>query len=155
MADRESGTRKLSYDPAADVALRYPEWLVASVDLGGLIPEVLCPVRRVILLERALGPVDRRCSLAHAIAHIDLGHTHPVTGHYENREEAAANALASRRLIPLRDYAEVLAWTRDPAEVAAELVVDRATLRIRESGLDRTDRRAIRGLLRRCVREPA
>lgn len=155
MADRESGPRGLSYDPSADIALRYPDWRVGTVDLGGVIPEVLCPVRRVILLERSLGPVVRRCSLAHAIAHIDLGHTHPVSGHYENREEAAANDLASRRLIPLRDYAEVLAWTRDPAEVAAELVVDRATLRVREAGLDRADRRAIRGMLRRCVAEPA
>ncbi|MFL6062296.1 MAG: ImmA/IrrE family metallo-endopeptidase [Marmoricola sp.] len=155
MADREGRPRQLSYDPADDVARRYPDWLVAHADLGGLIPEVLCPVRRVILLERGLGPARRRCSLAHAIAHIDLGHTHPVTGHFENREEAAANDLAARRLIPLRDYAEALSWTRDPAGVAAELVVDPETLRVREARLDRADRRALRTMMRRCVREPA
>ncbi|WP_183407628.1 ImmA/IrrE family metallo-endopeptidase [Nocardioides marmoriginsengisoli] len=155
MADREDGSRQLSYDPRADIARRHPDWIVGTGDLGGLIPEVLCPVRRVILLERSLSPVVRRCSLAHAIAHIDLDHTHPVTGHYENREEAAANVLAARRLIPLRDYAAALTWTREPAEVAAELVVDAATLRVRESGLTTADRRTIRGLLRRCVREPA
>lgn len=155
MADREGRSRQLTYDPASDIAHRYPDWLVALADLGGLIPEVLSPARRVILLERNLGPVRRRCSLAHAIAHLDLGHDHPVTGHYENREEAAANDLAARRLIPLRDYAEVLSWTRDPAEVAAELVVDRETLRVRETSLDRADRSALRALMRRCVREPA
>jgi hypothetical protein len=155
VADREVGSRQLSYDPRADIALRHPEWLVASGDLGGLITEALCPVRRVILLDSSLGPVVRRCSLAHAIAHIDLGHTHPVSGYYENREEAAANALAAERLIPLADYAVALSWTREPSEIAAELVVDRATLRIREAGLTTADRRIVRRLLRRCVAEPA
>jgi hypothetical protein len=155
VADREGGPRQLSYDPGADIGARYPDWLVGEADLGGLIPEVLCPVRRVVLLERSLAPVAARCSLAHAIAHLDLGHTHAVTGHYENREEAAANDLAARRLIDLRDYARVLAWTRDRAEVASELAVDAPTLRVREAGLDRTERRALRGLLRRSVREPA
>lgn len=155
MADREGSPRRLSYDPSADIAARYPDWLVGSADLGGLISEVLCPVRHVILLDQTLGLPDRRCSLAHAIAHIDLGHTHPVSGYYENREEAAANALAARRLIPLPAYAEALSWTREPAEVAAELVVDRSTLAVREAGLTRSDRKALRGLMRRAVKEPA
>lgn len=154
MADREDGSRQLSYDPAADIAVRHPDWLVAAGDLGGLIAEALCPVRRVILLDRTLTPPAYRCSLAHAIAHIDLGHTHPVSGFYENREEAAANELASRRLISLEDYATALSWSRDPTEMAAELFVDEATLRSRKASLTTADRRAVRRMLRRYVPEP-
>ncbi len=149
MADRSGGPPALSYDPGADVARRYPDWLVADADLGGLIAEVLCPARRVILLDHTLGPAVVRCSLAHAIAHLDLGHTHPVRGHFENREEAAANDLAARRLIPLEDYAAALSWTRNPDEVAAELVVDGATLRAREARFTTADRRFVRRRTRR------
>lgn len=144
MADRTGGPHALSYDPVADVARRYPDWLVADADLGGLVAEVFCPLRRVILIDRSLGPYVARCSLAHAIAHLDLGHTHPARGHFENREESAANVLAARRLIPLEDYAAALRWTRHPDEVAAELAVDGATLRIRESRFTAADRRFVR-----------
>jgi hypothetical protein len=154
VADQPGGSAALSYDPVADVARRYPDWLVADADLGGLVAEVLCPARRVILLDRTLGPEVVRCSLAHAVAHLDLGHTHPVRGHFENREESAANDLAARRLIPLSDYATVLTWTRDPYEIAAELAVDGATLRIREAGFTLADRRFVRRRTRRS-HEPA
>jgi len=149
VADRTGGPSALSYDPVADVARRYPDWLVADADLGGLIAEVFCPSRRVILLDHTLGPAVVRCSLAHAIAHLDLGHTHPVRGHFENREEAAANDLAAHRLIPLDDYAAALSWTRDPDEIAAELAVDGATLRIREARFTAADRRFVRRRTRR------
>lgn len=149
MADRTGGTTALSYDPVADVARRYPDWLVADADLGGLIAEVFCPARRVILLDHSLGPAVVRCSLAHAIAHLDLGHTHPVRGHFENREETSANDLAAQRLISIDDYAAALSWTRDPAELAAELAVDGATLRVREARFTAADRRFVRQRTRR------
>lgn len=151
MADRTGGSSALSYDPVADVARRYPDWWVADADLGGLISEVFCPARRVILLDHTHGPAVVRCSLAHAIAHLDLGHTHVVRGTFENREEAAANDLAARRLIPLADYADALSWSRDPDEIAAELAVDGATLRFREARFTAADRRFVR---RRARRSP-
>lgn len=151
MADRTGGPGVLSYDPRADVAHRYPDWLVADADLGGLVAEVFCPRRQVILIDGSLGPYVARCSLAHAIAHLDLGHTHPVRGHFESREESAANTLAAQRLIPLEDYAAVLTWTRDPAEVADELAVDGATLRIRENRFTAADRRFVRRRTRRFL----
>ncbi len=144
MADRTGGSGPLSYDPVADVARRYPDWLVAEADLGGLVAEVFCPMRRVILLDSTLGPYVARCSLAHAVAHLDLGHTHPARGHFESREELAANTLAAERLIPLEDYAAALAWTREPDEIAEVLAVDGATLRIREARFTAADRRFVR-----------
>lgn len=149
MADRKGGSGALSYDPVADVARRYPDWLVADADLGGLVAEVFCPTRRVILVDSTLGPYVARCSLAHAIAHLDLGHTHPARGHFESREEMSANILAAERLIPLEDYAAALTWTRDPDEIAEVLAVDGATLRIREARFTTADRRFVRRRTRR------
>lgn len=141
-------TDRAGYDPGADLALRYPDWVLADADLGGLVTEVLCPERRIILLDRAQTHAVRRSSLAHAVAHLDLDHTHPVRGYFENREEAAANDLAARRLIPLPVYAATLSWTRAPEEVAAELGVDRATLRVREARLTKAEREVLRRLAR-------
>lgn len=144
MADRSGGSRQLSYDPGADAALRYPTWTVAEADLGGVIPEVLSVRRRVILVERASSPAVRRCSLAHAIAHLDLGHGAVASGWFEAREEAAADALAAARLIPLPALSAALAWSRDRAAIAAELEVDAQMLSARERGLSDRERRQLR-----------
>jgi Zn-dependent peptidase ImmA (M78 family) len=144
VADRAGGPQGLIYDPGADLALRYPDWLVADGDLGGVVPEVLCLVRRVILIEQDQHAAAKRSSLAHAIAHLDLGHRRVLAGFFENREEAEADQLAARRLIPLASLAHVLTWTRSPGEVAAELDVDAQTLRVREHALTRAERRVLR-----------
>lgn len=155
MADREGGTPALNprgrYDPERDAGLRYPEWLVAHVDLGGVVPEVLCRRRRVILLDRGLDPAGARSSLAHALAHLDLGHAETLAGFFERREERAADDLAARRLIPLGPWAAALRWSASDAEVAAELEVDRQMLEVRRRGLSGAER--IR--LRRLVGSPA
>jgi len=152
VADREGGTPQLRYDPAADAAARYPEWVVSTADLGGIIPEVLSRSRRVILLEREHPPAQRRSSLAHALAHLDLGHAQTPGGWFERREEVEAEDLASRRLIPLADLATVLAWSRDHDEVARELGVDVSMLELRRSRMGTDERRRLRRLLARSDR---
>lgn len=137
----------MSYDPAEDALLRYPDWVIAEADLGGIIPEVMSPSRKVILLEHRHNAAVRRCSLAHAIAHLDLGHHHTLAGWFEKREEAQADDLAARRLVPLEALAHALAWTRSRDEIAVELEVDLPTLDVRERGLTTSDRRRLRALL--------
>src|SRR5690242_18573471 len=76
VANRPSITGTLTgcdYDPGADAARRYPDWVIRHRDLRG-VPEVMCPTRKVILLEDTHDRASRRCSLAHAVAHIDLAH---------------------------------------------------------------------------------
>ena len=147
MADRESGTPQLRYDPEADAAARYPDWIVSTADLGGVIPEVLCRSRRVILLEREHDAAQRRSSLAHALAHLDLGHAQARAGWFEQREEAAAEDLASRRLIPLPSLARALSWSREREVVARELGVDVAMLALRQDRMRTEERRRLRRLL--------
>jgi hypothetical protein len=141
----------LTYDPDSDLATRYPDWLVGTADLGGVIPEVLSTGRRIILLDERLARSARRSSLAHAIAHLDLGHGQTLPGWFENREEAEADALAARRLIPVEDLARALAWSRDRDDVAAELDVDRGMLAARERSMVRAERRTLTRLLARAV----
>ena len=94
MAIRESHASALTkYDPRNDARGRYPDWIIEHVDLWGLT-EVMCPSRRVILLHDG---GDRSVGVAHAVAHLDLGH---VTrgGLITDDQETAAVALAERRL---------------------------------------------------------
>lgn len=144
MADRTHRAGALTYDPAADLASRYPEWVVGRADLGGLVPEVLCWVRQVILVDASSSPEVQRSSLAHAIAHLDLGHTRTIAGYFENREESRADELAAERLIPLEALADALRWSRDRNEVAGQLGVDLTMLQTRERGLRPAERRRLR-----------
>ncbi|MCW2784385.1 MAG: hypothetical protein JWP74_902 [Marmoricola sp.] len=113
-------------------------------DLGGIVPEVLCLERRVILIEREQSIAGQRSSLAHAVAHLDLGHGWTTPGFFENREEAEADRLAAGRLIPLDAFAAAICWAGSRAEVAAELAVDLPMLRAREESLSRAERRWLR-----------
>lgn len=149
MAGQRGCAEALRYDPAEDALLRYPDWVIREVDLGGIIPEVMSPSRRVILLEHRHNAAVRRCSLAHAIAHLDLGHHETLGGWFEKREEAQADELAARRLVPVEALARAIAWSTSHEEMAAELEVDLATLEVREQRLTRGERRRLGELLRR------
>lgn len=118
------------YDPGADMAARYPGWVVRKAPLGA-VPELLCPRRRVVLLDERLGATERRCALAHAVAHLDLGHGLTMDRRAETQEENAADDLAAVRLMPVELLADVGAWALSRAEAAAELDVTEALLLIR------------------------
>jgi hypothetical protein len=82
-----------------------------------------------IWLDKRLGQVERRCTLAHELEHLHRGHRgcqDPVT-------EAHVAAMAARHLLPdPHAVADALVWSRGDLEVAAdELWVDEPTLRAR------------------------
>jgi Zn-dependent peptidase ImmA (M78 family) len=140
MADREGGTRAVRYEPGRDAADRYPDWVIRHRALSHGIPEVMCRRRKVILIESAETWPAKRCSLAHAVAHLDLGHTTTPAGVFERDQEIDANQLAARRLITVEDLAAVLCWTRYDTEIAEELEVDLETLRTRKRHLHPSER---------------
>lgn len=128
MGDRAGRAGTLSiYDPGADAAQRYPDWVIRHRPLGG-IPEVLSARRKVILINRDATPAERRCSLAHAVAHLDLMHDQTPGGIFVAYQERDANLLAAGRLVPVEAFVELLSWTQSMSEIAAELCVDLATL---------------------------
>lgn len=82
----------------------------------------------------------RRSTLAHELAHLELGHVDGCTA----REDAAADQLAARRLITLEALADAVAWARSIEEAADELWVDAATLRTRLDHLHPSERAHLR-----------
>lgn len=142
MVDRQGGSRALTYDPGHDAAVRLPDWVIRHHDLRG-IPEVLCPDRKVILVERSDSRIVRRCSLAHAIAHIDLDHR-SVDGLLSYRQELAADRVAARRLIHVRHLAEAWLWSETFEECAYELDVEQRYLVLRLERLHPAERHFLR-----------
>lgn len=119
------------YDPGDDLAMRYPDWVWRRRDLRG-IPEVLCRRRQVILTDRPLDRIESRCTLAHAVAHLDLQHLSVFDGVVEAREELAADKLAARRLLRVDDMADALMEDRPTEDTARLLRVTLDVLRTRD-----------------------
>lgn len=90
-----------------------------------------CPASQTILLASNLTQAERRCALAHELAHIDLGHTGRAAAVERHRQERQADELAARRLITLPALVDAVLWARDEYEAADELWVDPGTLHTR------------------------
>jgi hypothetical protein len=86
----------------------------------------------VIVLERSLGQVERRCTLAHELEHLRRGDR----GCQPEVVEARVRHAAARWLLPdPGTVADALVWAGGDLEVAAdELWVDEPTLRARLDG---------------------
>lgn len=91
------------------------------------------PDQKVLLLDKRQTRREMRCTVAHELEHIirgdhDVSVVSPIL---QARQEVAACAAASRRLIPLGRLVDALLWSQDEHELAEELNVDEDTLRIR------------------------
>lgn len=119
------------YSPWEHIGTDYPEWVVRHRPLHGA-REALCWRRRVILIELEQSTAASRCSLAHAIGHLDLNHeAGETTARFRDREERAADTLAARRLLPLERLIDTARWANSRAEALDLLWVDDATLTAR------------------------
>ncbi len=96
----------------------------------------------VIVLHPDQSQAQRRCTLAHELAHIELGHVHGASA----SEESAARLLAARRLIEMPALLDALSWAEDLREVADELWVDEDTLMARLDGLTCNERYQVTAL---------
>lgn len=110
----------MAYDPWGEVPAGW------SVDFAVMPVRGMCRWnRRTILLDIRLSRVEERCTLAHELVHAERG---PFPRWATAREEAAVDAEAARRLIPLDALGEALAWSLHPTVAAEELDVDPPTL---------------------------
>lgn len=103
--------------------------------------------RRIWMDDRQL-QAERRSTLAHELAHIELGHTGGCAG----AEEAQARRLAARWLIDMDRLLDALAWSEELEEVAEELWVDLDTLYARLDGLTADERARVVALAERVER---
>lgn len=80
--------------------------------------------------------VERRSTLAHELAHIELEHTQGCTG----ADERAALELAARWLVSLEHLVDAARWARSIHELADELWVDVDTITTRLDTLTERER---------------
>jgi Zn-dependent peptidase ImmA (M78 family) len=98
---------------------------------------------RTVWLDSRLTPVERRCTLAHELVHAERGDVPCGDPALDARQETRVEREAARRLLPLARLAEVLRWSPDLREAAAELDVEVGVLELRLASLDDTERAAL------------
>lgn len=110
-----------------------PDVILAQVDDLPSGKSWWAPEYRLVLLDRRLGQADRRCALAHELAHRAMGHqgTETPAKKMAARLESEANQLSARWLIILPDLLHAARWTTDRREMADELWVTPAVLSCR------------------------
>ncbi len=139
----------LRYSPWRDLASRpHLHLLVAPTgdpDVWGYFE----PDTSTVTIDSGCDQVERRCTLAHELAHVDRGdeahHTadYPEAERQTVRDEAAADDLAARRLIPLDRLADALMPDDDLWRAAADLDVDHPMLCARLRGLTDEEHAAV------------
>lgn len=103
-----------------------------------------------IAVDDRLNRVERRCVMAHELAHIDLGHHHQVAGcgpgtsRIQRRRECEADQLAARRLLSIREMGEALAPASCRWEAADSLDVTEHLLDVRLEHLHPSERAYLR-----------
>lgn len=85
-----------AYDPLLDLADRHPKWRIEATRLHG-IGEVVDVPRHLILIDP--GKRGSQYAVAHALAHLDLGHVNRCGGgSFTDQQERDAHWLASMRM---------------------------------------------------------
>lgn len=134
----------MSYSPWADAARRHPDVHIERWDTAP-VNGVWVKSEKVILLNRELDWIGRRCTLAHELAHIDLNHEELDDQWFSRRQEREAAHLAAVRL--LADVEEIAAamcaFPLDPPLVAEQLGVTVEVLTARLRTLTDSERRYI------------
>jgi hypothetical protein len=97
-------TLPVAYVPTFDLAKRWPDWTVHETTMVDGSTERFYPDSRLVLID-STGDTEWR--MAHALAHLDLGHA-AGTGAFTAQQEADATGLAALRLDLLDDWAITL-----------------------------------------------
>lgn len=93
--------------------------------------------RGLIVVDRRLLDVEKRCTITHERIHAER-QDEAITGTADDvwfgcRQERTVSVEAARRLIPLAAMVDALRWTNDDHELAEILDVDLDTLHCRSS----------------------
>lgn len=130
----------MTYSPWADAAQRHPDIHIERCDIAPA-RGVWVASERVILIDRGLNQTERRCTLAHELAHIDLEHVE-APGWFARRLEHEADRLAAKRLLADIDAIADAICTHplDPDLVAEQLGVTMRVLKKRLKRLTETEK---------------
>lgn len=136
------------YDPLEDLSARYPQVTVAMVAIrpahAALVGDSL------LLVDASLDARQRRCSIAHEIAHLDLAHVPTGNRALARRQEAEADRLASTRLISFGQLLEAVRWCADDQDLAEQLQVSEQALSLRRTLLSAAEISALHSSAAGC-----
>lgn len=129
------------YDLVVEAELHRLGYTLTFLPMAGIVGDNDRPTRTIRLSSR-LTPIEKRSTIMHECAHVELGHEPTDDEDLDIEMEAEANRWAAAKLIPqwLLDYAESLG--RDSREVAEICCVDEVILAARREGIPRTGRLA-------------
>ena len=112
-------------------------WTLLIAHLPAGVLGVTDHATRTIVLAPGQTQRQRRCTIAHEIAHAER---EPFPVEHSAAEERVVDVLAARRLIPFDRLLDAWRWARDLTELADELWVDEATLAVRLAHLHPSER---------------
>lgn len=114
-------------------------WTLRQADLPRGVHGFTDFIAGTVTIDRRLLQVERRCTVAHEIVHIERGPV-PADPVLAAREESAVEAETARRLIELHELGGALAWANHPAEAADVLWVTEHVLQVRLDHLHPSER---------------
>ncbi|WP_342762987.1 ImmA/IrrE family metallo-endopeptidase [Dermabacter hominis] len=98
--------------------------------------------RDLIRLDKRLLQVERRCTLAHELVHLEAGEGRACTP----SREREVNQIAAARLVPFEALVKAARWARSPVELAEELWVTPLMLEARCETLTASELFAVAGV---------
>ncbi|KDS94146.1 hypothetical protein DHOM_02990 [Dermabacter hominis 1368] len=128
------------YNPWDHLHAAFPAVRVEFTRLDGRCGET--NGRDLIRLDKRLLQVERRCTLAHELVHLEAGEGRACTP----SREREVNQIAAARLISLEALVKASRWARDPLELAEELWVTRSMLEARCETLTAAELFAVAGV---------
>ena len=120
----------------AHITLR---WTRDDVELDGALAWFYVDRDEIVMDDRQT-QVQRRSTLAHELVHAERRDEPCGSTVLDARQESWVSQLAARRLVPLGDLGEALAWSQCLDEAADELWVDAGTLHTRLEHLHPSER---------------
>lgn len=127
------------YNPWDHLHAAFPAVRVEFARLDGRCGET--NGRDLIRLDKRLLQVERRCTLAHELVHLEAGEGRACTP----SREREVNQIAAARLISLEALVKAARWARGPLELAEELWVTPLMLEARCETLTASELFAVAG----------
>jgi len=138
----------MRYNPWWDANERHPD---IHIEWHPIYPvrAAWCPTERVILVDEDINDIERRCALAHELAHIDTADAQTALCWFSSRQETAADRLAAERLVGVDEIADALRWTNAVTELAQAVGVTPNVLRLRARMLSEHERARLNAVISR------
>lgn len=127
------------YNPWDHLRTTFPSVRVEFARLEGRCGET--NGRDLIRLDKRLLQVERRCTLAHELVHLEAGEGRPCSA----SREREVNRIAAARLVPFEALVKAARWARGPLELAEELWVTPSMLEARCETLTAAELFAVAG----------